>query len=108
MTFGPLTSSFFVEPDYSQRFLFSVLSPGGDTSNVTVDIDFNTCGVNYCPWTGKEEAKEVANDTSPAPKDDNFSTSKNQLYTLAGVYLVCSIASAIVVALFVDPLSKYE
>ena len=38
--------------------------------------------------------------------EDNFSASSTQLYILAGVYLACSILSAIVVAVFVDPLSK--
>ena len=40
-------------------------------------------------------------------EDDNFSASRYQLFILAGVYLACSILSAVVVALFVDPLSKY-
>ena len=38
--------------------------------------------------------------------EDNFSASSTQLYILAGVYLACSILSAVVVAVFVDPLSK--
>ncbi len=62
------------------------------------DKDFGCCGVNYCPGnTCKNETKK---------DDDNFSITPQQRYILAGVYLVCSILSAIIVCLFVDPLSR--
>jgi len=79
----------------------SVLSSEEKNETETL-TDLSICGVNYCP---KEDAPKEDNATSA--EDDNFSASKTQLYTLAGVYLACSIMSAIVVALFVDPLSKY-
>ena len=66
-------------------------------------VDLGTCGVNYCP----AEPEAPKNETLvEAPKEDNFSASTAQLYVLAGVYLACSILSAVTVALFVDPLSK--
>ena len=46
------------------------------------------------------------NNTEIDPEEDNFSATSYQLYILAGVYLACSILSAVVLALFVDPLSK--
>ena len=68
------------------------------------------CGTNYCPGGGPP--KPTLNETidaaaaAAADLDDNFSTSKSSLYTLAGIYLACSLLSAIVVALFVDPLGR--
>lgn len=73
--------------------------------NVTVqtenEVDLSTCGINYCPAAASVQTNESdskAIEESPGPD--------YRLYILAGVYLTCSILSAIVVALFVDPLSK--
>ena len=77
---------------------------GSDRNSTEVpQVDLGTCGVNYCPAVPEEPKNETLVE---APKDDNFSTSTTQLYVLAGVYLACSILSAVTVALFVDPLSK--
>ena len=62
------------------------------------DDDFSSCGVNYLPGhTNKNETKK---------NDDNFSITLEQRYILAGVYIICSILSAILVSIFVDPLSR--
>ena len=84
--------------------MLSITEGGADESNITATEepepkDLSTCGANYCPVVPKS-----SNDTSGS--DDNFSASKNQLYILAGVFLACSISSALIVAKFVDPLSK--
>jgi len=77
--------------------------------NVTAVIsepDLSKCGVNYCPAVPVDNSG--VNTTEIVSKaEDNFSTSSTQLYILAGVYLACSILSAVVVAILVDPLSKY-
>jgi hypothetical protein len=74
------------------------------------------CGVNYCPAAGPS-AEEIlaakAEGTTPAPDaaaepDSNFEVSRSSIYILAGVYLACSLLSAIVVALFVDPLTRQD
>ena len=92
---------------YNLSIIFLVLSlvnngNGTDTTEVP-QVDLGTCGVNYCPAVPEEPKNETLVE---APKEDNFSTSTTQLYVLAGVYLACSILSAVTVALFVDPLSK--
>jgi len=81
------------------------LKVGGENVTELVSVpDLSKCGINYCP----APAAIVSNDTEQEIEDeDNFSASRYQLYILAGVFLACSIASAVVVALFVDPLSKY-
>ena len=63
------------------------------------------CGVNFCPWT-----LETTNETS-IPEDskdvsENFKTTDVQIYTLAGIYLACSLIGPIIIAIFVDPLSR--
>ena len=81
--------------------LFLVLSLG-DGENETVSTpDLTKCGINYCP------APAANNTDEDIENEDNFGASRYQLFILAGVYLACSILSAVVVALFVDPLSKY-
>ena len=37
--------------------------------------------------------------------EENFKTTKTQIYTLAGTYLGCSIVGPLILALFLDPLS---
>ena len=69
-----------------------------DVIEVEDDNDYSSCGVNYCPADpNKNETKK---------NDDNFSITLEQRYILAGVYLICSVLSAIIVCLFVDPLSR--
>ena len=82
---------------------FLVLSTGNGNNTETKEVDLGTCGVNFCPAVPEEPKDETLVE---APKEDNFSASTTQLYVLAGVYLACSILSAVTVALFVDPLSK--
>jgi len=87
----------------------AVLGMTSDGDNVTEVIktpDLSKCGVNYCPAVPVDNSG--VNTTEIESKaEDNFSASSTQLYILAGVYLACSILSAVVVAVFVDPLSKY-
>merc|ERR1719510_1467114 len=54
-----------------------VLGNDDEDSNDTTDTnttDLSTCGVNYCPWSSTSDSNST---------DDNFNTSKSQLYTLA-------------------------
>jgi len=70
--------------------------------NVT-QPDLSTCGINYCPAAPSNESEESESEESG---DDNFSATPIQLYILAGVYLACSLAAALTVALFVTPLTE--
>ena len=64
------------------------------------------CGANYStayealptsPLVQEEEQEE----------NENFAISNTTRYTLAGIYLACSLLAAAVIAIFVDPLSRY-
>ena len=68
----------------------AVLRDDSDESENTMDV--KNCGINYCPWT-------------PLPAD-NYDISDTKLFTLAGIYLGCSVLAWIFVALFLDPLSR--
>ena len=70
--------------------LVAVLHDDNDDNDVKPNISL--CGIHYCPDT-------------PLP-EDNFEISNTQLYTLAGIYLTCSVLSWILVAIFLDPLSR--
>ena len=73
-----------------------------DAANVS-EPDLSTCGVNYCPAVPDASADDDAESTE---ESDNFSATPIQLYILAGVYLACSLAAALTVALFVTPLTE--
>ena len=86
-------------------FHFLVLSDGQNVTHNDDTGDYSKCGVNYCPAPATEETSKNLTEEE-ADKADNFSISKQKLYVLAGVYLACSVLSAIVVSLAVDPLSR--
>ena len=83
-----------------QTFFLSVL---GSSRNTTINYDADTsqCGVNFCPGPSGCSAEEPEDS-----EDDNYSISKSSLYIIASVYLACSFLSALIVSLFVDPLSR--
>ena len=81
------------------------LEEGGDNATEVDSVpDLSKCGVNYCPAVENPDI----NKTEIDPEEDNFSATSYQLYILAGVYLACSILSAVVLALLLTPYqSKY-
>merc|ERR1711936_1566305 len=81
----------------------SVLSTDKNETETESNKDFSKCGVNYIPSTPKPKSENETKDDN----DDNFSITLEQRYILAGVYLICSVLSAIIVCIFVDPLSRY-
>ena len=90
------------EPIFDQFLVLGLEDGGGNATEVDIVPDLSKCGVNYCPAVDNPDV----NNTEIDPEEDNFSATSYQLYILAGVYLACSILSAVVLALFVDPLSK--
>ncbi|XP_059089375.1 UNC93-like protein [Tigriopus californicus] len=82
-----------------------VLSSGDEVAQISRE-ELQYCGVNYCPKAAPLPSINTTLNVEP-DLEDNFATSKTKLYTLAGIYLACSLVSATVVALFVDPLSRY-
>ena len=64
------------------------------------------CGTYYCPGVDFPTLDNGDNATSTSGTDDDSVISRSSLYVLAGIYLACSLASAAVVALLVDPLTR--
>merc|ERR1711860_463461 len=73
------------------------LGIGRNTTEISEE-SLSQCGANYCPWSLEEKQENV---------EDNFETTKTQIYTLAGIYLACSLIGPLIIALLVDPLSKF-
>ena len=75
-------------------------------SNISLE-DLQTCGYNYCPPVAEDKPEEEEDKESSAV-EDNFAISTEKLYTLAGVYLACSLTSVALVTFFVEPLTRWE
>ena len=69
-----------------------------------VDIAIN-CGSSYCP-AQLVSSSEVANMTDMDMEIDNFETDITKIYIIAGIFLACSIMAALIIAFFVDPLTR--
>merc|ERR1719312_96883 len=81
-----------------------------DYSDAAVARAARQCGVNYCPSVESCSEPNVTTVEQPDEADDvsgNFEVSKTQLYIIATVYLVCSFLAALIVASFVDPLTRF-
>ena len=75
-----------------------------DTNFSITDEVLATCGSQYCP---AQIVKQETNMTEDL--DDNFEKAKDKtsIYTIAGIYLALSFLAAIIVSVFVDPLSRF-
>ena len=77
------------------------------SANFTVSEEaLSLCGSSFCPDQLVKEGEIIVNET----KNSNFEAAadKTNIYTLAGIYLGCSIVAAMILAIFVDPLSRFE
>ena len=95
-----------------------MLSAGTNESLSLNETDLLLCGSAYCPaqlvsGTGEaEEELETATNFSSSTslssslELESFSTDRERIYVLAGIYLGCSICAALIIALFVDPISR--
>ena len=110
----------------------AVLSSGNETYVQLSDQDMALCGRSFCSQRAvAAESVEV-----PRPSEDlfknlpgeflddgitlapsieeeelpnaNFDTDITKIYIIAAIYLACSIAAALLVAFFVDPLSRFD
>ena len=75
-------------------FPFVVLQSKNATDS-DPNADFSHCGANYCP------------DTEVNSTGNNFSIEDSQRYMLFGIYLVSAVLGAGLVALTVDPLTRF-
>ena len=90
-----------------------VLSSGAEVVAELSDVDMLRCGSAYCPAqiisssnitdTPSNDATEEMDDI----ENDNFKTDITKIYIIAGIYLFCSISSALIIAFFVDPLTRF-
>ena len=75
------------------------------------------CGSSFCPAqivTAEEEEDDLEmviefpgnRTTDDLGELDNFRTDEKRIYVLAGIYLGCSICAALIIAFFVDPISR--
>ena len=74
----------------------AVLKQDKEATNITVDL--SKCGTSYCPAPATCDDTEV---------DENFKVDRSDLHKIAGAYLACSFVAALIVAVLVDPLSRY-
>ena len=82
---------------------------GRNQTEIDPETTLSTCGVHFCPADGsteKDDAEKV-NNGSNTVVDENFKTTDTQIYVLAGVYLACSLLAPILIAIFVEPLSRF-
>jgi len=79
---------------FTRNLISSSILSSGNTTMVDKDIEF--CGVHFCPADVKASGDVI---TQP---------SKSKIYLLAGIYLGCAILAAILVAILVDPLTRYR
>lgn len=75
-----------------------------DHKNKT-DFNASVCGVNYCPSSSDCGVKNETEEKEEV--DENFKVDRSELHIIAGAYLACAIASALIVIFLVDPLSRF-
>ena len=75
------------------------------SSNDTISTEaLSYCGSNYCPAPTEDVQTEPVLEV--AEEIDNFQTDRVKIYTLATIYLACSLAAPIIIATLVDPVSR--
>jgi len=87
----------------------AILSSGAPADQLSDATIAATCGSNYCPAKLVEDETPVVETIVSNLTDaaSNFGVSDESRYTLAGVYLACSVGAAIILAIFLDPLSRF-
>ncbi|XP_055586539.1 UNC93-like protein [Uranotaenia lowii] len=77
-----------------------VLSSGAHGGGAIVHDDndtinqYDTCGANFCPVATTDNANLAR------PPD-------SEIYEISSIYLACIVAAVVIIALFMDPLSRY-
>ncbi|XP_068230620.1 UNC93-like protein [Palaemon carinicauda] len=74
----------------------SVLSHGVEERDEINEEALLSCGVNYCPH---EQAASNSTNLDAPPL--------SKIYTMASIYLICALLSSVIIAAFVDPLTRY-
>lgn len=83
------------------------------SGNTTIpEVNFSSCGSNYCPAQIFDKIGDVSDATNTTELEleetnKNFERDDAKIYILATIFLCCSVAASIIIAAFVDPLSRY-
>ena len=77
---------------------FSVLSYGVDEVNRTTEF-LDHCGALYC----NDFAGNTSDSSSNHDEDGTY-----KITIMSAIYLSCALSSVFIVAILVDPLSRYE
>ena len=81
---------------------------GNETIVELTDADIlGVCGSAYCPAQISSSAADSGAAEEETPGNKNFSTDITKIYIIAGIYLACSLAAAFIIAIFVDPLTRF-
>lgn len=88
------------------QIISTVVFSSGNTTEIS-GVNFSTCGTGYCPAQIFSKIGEVEDEEEPVEANDNFKRDDAKIYTLATIFLCCSVAASIIIALLVDPLTKY-
>ena len=84
-----------------------VFSSGQEDYSEVSDADIAIkCGSSYCP-AQLVSTPEMGNMTDMDAEVDNFDTDITKIYIIAGTFLACSVMAALIIAFFVDPLTRY-
>ncbi len=84
-----------------------MLSQGRDEYDIPSDeLISQTCGANYCPAQLVTTEEEIIPKNISEEIGDNFGISDQKRYTLAGIYLACSVGAALILAVLLDPLTR--
>ena len=91
-----------------QMKLLSALGIGRNATEADIEeMSFSKCGVNFCPSSLENTKSTLENftDDTSGVEEENFKTTRTQIYVLAGIYLFCSLAAPLILAVFLDPLN---
>ena len=74
------------------------------SENFTVsDETLATCGLSYCP----QQLIEDDEDTNTTNSNFEAASDLTNTYKIAGIYLALSFSAALILAIFLDPLTKF-
>ncbi|XP_042205192.1 UNC93-like protein isoform X2 [Homarus americanus] len=78
-----------------------VLSVGVKDVNRTQEVSLESCGYNFC-------ISGSTDNTSSTDPGEREGPPLWQIYTMASIYLACSLLSGVIILVFLDPLSRFK
>ena len=105
----PQVTGIIIQASRSLNIPIVVLSPGAEVVAELSDADMLRCGSAYCPAQiiSSTNITDTPTNDDTDVENDNFKTDITKIYIIAGIFLFCSISSALIVAFFVDPLTRF-